>query len=1565
LDHKTTLEKIQKEPSLWASAFACAWSQIDETSLLPAALLHSDQDEEILIIINAMMANMDLDQASQSLVMVSGGVLPHSLFPLVSSREPELVRKVIEIASSNGSSLSAPSGESLNSLLMNAYLARQNLEYEAASRILHNAQETSDRVNASISDQRAEIARSLDDQELELQARQDAVSYETSPQRRASLAHLLLKMDRHREAKAVLEPEPDSIEEILVQGLLKKSEAEAEDAHEYFVDATVGLGENLIQDFGWSGILLEELRSLGDAVNALEVAQFRNKHLGSDSKDRVAFAQFLLQSGDPIQAMDHAYIAYALSPHSLEAKEILAQALQESDHPAEALAHWNVLSETDNDAILNVARCALDAGFIELAIHTADSLLTNVSYAHDAQLIIGEAHRLNGDLPAAREYFETVIQETPQNIRAWISLAECIESSGDREGAGHTLGTAIQMNPSDPQLLHAHALWLEGEGRLSEALESIEKAFSLESKSYDIQIAYGDLLNKLGHLEKSVVILEKAVSQKPYHWKGMNTYAQVLSQIGEPEAALGVISNLPDSAAPEAHITAGELTIRSAHELLDVDLAIKGIAHLETAIKAGVEDPRIHHWLGIAYETLNENEKAFDAYQTSLKSLPDEEYELSIGSKVGLGRAALSLGQITLATSLLEDAQRRNQKSISLLVALSQAYLQSQKTGKAFEAAEAALDTNPSDRRAIRQITRVASETNNWTLAMQAMKKLVDLKPLEPASWITYAESAAHANNVPEARKALAEALSRWRRDPETLAKSANVMIDLDLPHSAFRWLSRAIKLEPDNANTLRSLARVAESIGDMSTAQSAWTRCVELDPTDVATLKRAAQAHWELGLRAGAMDLWEKAYQVEPDDTSLGLQIAGAHGALGNNTDGLNLLQKVLANEPDNIDLAVECSNFAIDLGEPAFAVDCLEGLLSKAPTRNDVLLSLAESYLATGRTQVANEVLQSIVIEHSTPDRWLPISAIAALRIGDSKRALIYYRAGLKIKGGSSRDRVLLSKTALALGRWKEALELVDQHSADEAHWDIFLARAIARIRILELSEIYKNANVERNNPLAALSEVEEQVSVEQLINQAVKKMAPKRMLEGVRIRSALISHSLDTNLWNEALMTLQSMPSCDVIEALAIAGLRSGKYQEAVETIALRDDLSVESEWLDILAGIAQHSLGQFSASHKSFQNAETNPTLLPLSKYLSSKSLTTLEDRASAIEHLQAAVEIWHDEGKWQYQLGKLLTLDGNLDLALPHLQEAAELAPTNSEYRMTLAKALKDSGHFSQAYEYYKIAVEQKSSDGMIWLEAGQLAHALGDYPQAAKYYQQACELSPAEPTAFTGAAKAALQLGDSKSAMKLVRTAMNLAPEMPEVLVTLGEILANQGKTEKALQSIDLAIPRMKDPLPLRVGRARLLVQLNQPSKAMEEMKTLTDLHPENEDIWAGYAEICEETENLVIGVEAANRATNLAPNNHGFHLLLARLCRKSGQLDRALDELSRLEQKSPTNAKVLTELGMLYEDRRQYTEALDAYNRSIECNGNSSIPYLRAGVVLSWYMEEFARWRLRHDGTS
>jgi tetratricopeptide (TPR) repeat protein len=1354
-------------------------------------------------------------------------------------------------------------------------------------------------------------------------------------------------MDRQTESRDVLDPESGSIEEKIVFGLLDANAGETDKAHTKFVTAVDRLGTHFIQDFGWTRILMDELLRIGDSSSAIKVGMLRNEVLGADPQNKVDFARIILEAGDPISSTDIAYLAYALSPQSIDAKEILANALQESDSPAEALAHWNVLAETDNTAILQVARCALEAGYIDLAIHTADSLLNHETYASDAKIIIGEAYRLNGDVSAAIEHFESVTQEMPHNAKAWIALAECLNATGDREAAGHTIATAIQMNPSDAHLHLAQALWLEGEDRLSEALESVEKAYGIDPKAFDIQITYGGLLRNLGHHKKSLTVLNKAVAQKPYHWRGLNATARVQAALGKHEDALTTISNLPASAAPEAHLTAGELTIQAARDSGDVGLATSGVGHLEFAIKAGFDDPRINHWLGVAHETSEEFEKAFKAYQSSLKNLPDDEYELILDSKVGLGRSALAIGQTTLATSLLEDAQRRNQKSISLLVALSQAYLQSQKQGKAFEAAEHALDIDPSDRRAIQQITKVAAETNNWALAMQSMKKLVDLRPLDPGAWITYAESASHAKNIPEARNALAQALTQARSDPFILGEVARVMVDLDLPHSAIRCLQRAIKVDPDNVRNLRALAHAAELTGDKVTSQRAWSRCVEIEPNNSALLEKAADAYWQLGLRAGAIDLWSKAHRFEPTSIPLQITLASAHVALGDNSLGLEFLGKVIEKNPDDIDLAVECAKFAIDFDEAPFALSVLEEILRKAPMRNDVLLALAETYLTLNRNQKASEVLESIIIEPTPPDCWQAICAIAAHRKDSNKRAVAYYQAGSNQVELSPRHRILLSKVALELGKWDEALELVDREISEATPWQTNLARANIRIRIHELSEIFNIANVVAHNPSNSFSEAEDQHSIDEMIDFAITALAPKQTVEVARLRNALASHSLDSNLWNDALLTLQSKPSAIVLEALAIASTRAGNHQETVETIALRDDLGVESDWLDILAGISQHALGQFSASEKSFSRVDKNQTLLPLSMYLSAKSLSTLEERDSAIDHLRSAIDLWPEEAIWQFQLGKLFTLAGNLDFALPHLQEASELSPSNSVYRMTLAKALKESGHLSQAYEYYQVAIEENPSDGGIWLEAGQLALAMGEFTEAEHYYQRAFELLPSEPVVLTGAAKAALALGNPKSAMKMVRSAMQMAPEEPEVLVTLGEILAHQGKIDKALQSFDLAIPKLKDPLPLRIARARLLVKANSSSKAMEEMKALAELYPENEEIWAGYAEICEETNNLVIGVEAANKASNLSPNNPEYHLLLARLSRKSGQLDRALAELSKLEQKNPTNSKVLTELGMLYEDRRQYTEALDAFRRSIACNGNSPIPYLRAGVVL------------------
>lgn len=1547
-DHETVLERITRDPQKWRSAVACAWSEIGDLSILPTTLLHSDNEEVVLLVVNALLANLGMDEAAKTLLTLSGGSLPRNLFPLVSSRDPIFVQKVIEIAASENLlfSGSAP-GQSFESMLLKAYVARQNHEYDTAREILHDAQETSGRFNASISDQCAEIARVMKQQTLELESRENANRYESTPQRRASLAHLLLEMDRLDEAQKVLDHDSEFIEEKIVNGIILSEQDLMDLAKDSFIKAAENLKTQYLQDFGWTEVLIDKLTSLDEYGAAIEVAMVRDQTLGADVQNKVNYSRFLLEAGDPISAADSAHIAYAISPQSNEGREVLAMALHESGLAAEALAHWNVLSQTDNSAILRVAQCALEAGFIDLAIHTADGLLANEALSNGAQIVIGQAHRIKGDLKGAREYFEQVVEESPNNTKAWIALAECLEASGDREGAGQVLVRAIQTNPSDAHLLHAQALWLENEGRLSEALEAVENAHGLDPKSIDVQVTFGDLLRRLGHHEKSLGVLENAVSRKPFQWKGLKSLAQALADIGNHDAALSTITKLPKSAPPEAHFIAGQIVVRAAHQSKDMNLASKGIEHLQLALDRGFEDQRLNHWFGLARETMGEFDKAFDAYQASLKSLPSAEYDLLLDSKVGLGRSALAIGQSTIAISLLEDAQKRDQRSTAVLVALSEAYLQSGKKAKAFDAAERALDIDPADHSAVEQITRIASETNNWASAMHALKKLVDVRPLDPCSWITYAESATRAKNIPEARKALAQALRHARMEPATLVGVARVMAKLELPYSAIRCIQRALKIEPDNVFHLRELALAAEAVGDKATAQRAWSRCVELDPNDTTTLEKAAQAHWNLGLRAGALSLWERAHSVDSKHVDVLIKLCSAYFAQGDSITGQQYLNKLVRIDPDDIDLILYSARLAIDLGEAAFAANLLGGILRSAPTRNDVLLTLAESFLKMDEHHKAREVLKSIILEPMPPSCWIAISALTALQVGNDRKAMSFYNAGRSQDEITARDSILMAEAALGLGKWDEALIWVDQNSIEPEPWQLNLARANVRIRIEELMEIYNHADTVRHNPSNTLLNGKNNRTSENFIDLARIDFAPKLASEALNIRKALLSRPLDNTLWNDALLSLQSNPSSDILEALSIASMRCGKNQETIETVALRDDLGIESDWLDIIAGLSQHALGQYSAAHKSFQRGENNPSIRPISKYLSSKSLIELEAESAAIEHLSAALNIWPEEEVWQYQLGTLYLNTGNLDAALPRLQEASELSPSNSEYRLALAKGLKESGHLSLAYKYYQIAVEQSPSDGQLWLEAAHLAFGMGELSEAEQYYEKACELLPAEPGAFTGAARTALALCNTKSAMKKVRTAMQLAPEEPDVLVTVGEILAQQGKTEKALKNFELAILKIKDPLPLRIARARLLIKANQTAKAIEEMQALTDLYPENEELWAVYGEICEQTDNLAEGIEAANRAAKLAPNNPVYHLLLARLSRKAGQLDRALDELTKLEQKNPSNSKVLTELGLLYEDRRQYTEALDAYQRAIACNGNSSIPYLHAGVVL------------------
>jgi tetratricopeptide (TPR) repeat protein len=416
-------------------------------------------------------------------------------------------------------------------------------------------------------------------------------------------------------------------------------------------------------------------------------------------------------------------------------------------------------------------------------------------------------------------------------------------------------------------------------------------------------------------------------------------------------------------------------------------------------------------------------------------------------------------------------------------------------------------------------------------------------------------------------------------------------------------------------------------------------------------------------------------------------------------------------------------------------------------------------------------------------------------------------------------------------------------------------------------------------------------------------------------------------------DAQLSLGSDP--EAVEGLAIAHLRAGRHDQALQVLRVHIGDGNGAGWAHILNGIALAKASKNDQSQKAFSLSSDDPSIRPLTMFLSSRILIEQGNHIDATAALNTATTAWPDEASWHYRLAQLYADQGDLDAALPHFQQAAELNPDEGDYALELARSLRELGQSTAAAAAFSKVIKTQPEDGPTWGEAGEAALESGNIKRAQEWFERACTISPSDAASLMGSARAYQALGNLREAEDRAQAALRISPQDPNVLMGLGEILASRGQYEKAIRTYDQALSSATDPIAVHLRRSDLMVKLGRAPQAVEHLIEIVRHEPNDDRIWGTLTHALEVAEDLESAMEAATRAVRLAPRNAAYRLALGRISRKSGHLDRAIEELTQAEAIAPSEAEIATELGNAYLDRRELPRAVEAYQRAISRDAN------------------------------
>ena len=322
---------------------------------------------------------------------------------------------------------------------------------------------------------------------------------------------------------------------------------------------------------------------------------------------------------------------------------------------------------------------------------------------------------------------------------------------------------------------------------------------------------------------------------------------------------------------------------------------------------------------------------------------------------------------------------------------------------------------------------------------------------------------------VEDAEVLCRQALSRAPRSPRVLKTYGLCQIANGDVDGAATTFEAVVEMNPDDADACLNLGLAQQSLRRSEQALLNFERALTIDPENANYHEAIAAALVEKGDTDGALRHLLIANDLKPDDPSTMANLGSVMAQLGAFYDAKTYFEKSLELEPDNQIIAMQFSQILHDLGEHERGREVSEALYFKRPRDPLVLSTYAHSLAQVGELDRALEHVETalkaapellvaldayalVTALKGTPDLGigrfarllktertnphLCLSTAAALaRDGRHDNAVTVAREALADETARANALMLVRQNLFSLGRFDEALEVLDQNDVGAA--------------------------------------------------------------------------------------------------------------------------------------------------------------------------------------------------------------------------------------------------------------------------------------------------------------------------------------------------------------------------------------------------------------------------------------------------------------------------------------------------------------------------------------------------
>ncbi len=650
------------------------------------------------------------------------------------------------------------------------------------------------------------------------------------------------------------------------------------------------------------------------------------------SPERLKFAEFQANAGDPAGAMEYLRGVLAQAPDLIPAWRALAQmdfAQRRNDEAMKSIQQALALDPDNPEVRLLEAQVLIAMGDAAKAVQNLQRLDKIYPKVPAIQLELARAQMLNNDLPGASAVLNQLISENPNLHDAVLLLAEINLRNGDFQAVVNAMEDLVKKAP---QLPRAQLLLVDGYrglGKLDQAVEIFRQQIADPRQSASAHLGLGIILAQQNKLEEAQAALEKALELMPSSTMAAEQLIAVQTArkdfAGALQTAQQQIEKYPNSAAmylakgkihlAQEQIPEAEAALRKALELdgnlttayelltaayMATERLPEAVAELEKVVAKSPNNTPMLLMLGMTQEKMKNYEKAREAYEKLLAIKPD---------------AAPALNNL--------------------------AYLYSERLNlpqQAVETARKARTLQPTDGSVADTLGWALYRAGDYQQAIGLLQEAAGKLPDVPEVQFHLGMTAYMMGDKDLARKALGQAVAapaEFEGKEDARQRLANIEQGGALPESVTpEDLEEALRKQPNDLVTATRLAETYERKGEPAKAVAAYEAVLKINPKLVAAAVKLVELHsGPLHNQEKALEWAKKARELAPRDPQVASVLGRVAYQNGNFTWAHSLLQESVRQSPDDATLQHQYAWAAYSLGKIREAADAMEKVASLEP--------------------------------------------------------------------------------------------------------------------------------------------------------------------------------------------------------------------------------------------------------------------------------------------------------------------------------------------------------------------------------------------------------------------------------------------------------------------------------------------------------------------------------------------------------------------------------------------------------------------------------------------------------